>query len=411
MIAKKPMRLISRCSQLCVTGALSQFTMTGSNAFEVVTHGIMSKEAWKRFILADPNLYNRIGLVNFDDTFKTDVYFDYRVGTDEAPLPRGPYVNNPRYDLNLLRELPIDINPRRIDGWLIRGSIREDDDVGPNNPTPKDDPRGDFHRVFNHFMDPANNNRPLTVALSEKGANAAAWALDPVALSPSATFPPPFQADNAPARYNNFNIVTVRETQWIALTGYNKRGMKVAFNENDRNQYWTTSFRALGDVLHLNQDMAQPQHTRNDAHSGTAKGIIGHKSILERYTDARVRGLLAFSNRDDDNSAANIGINPQPVNFNGYPTPKFAAYTDYWSSANNRGLANYSNRGFFTIGALPGYLNFVSNDYALPSRSVSDYLPTKVTLTKWNGAPIAGWVPKATVYLGSVPDATGLFLR
>ena len=220
--------------------------------------------------------------------------------------------------------------------------------------------------------------------------------------------------ETTPARYNNFNIKTVRESQWIALTGVNGQGTKVAFTAVDRNQYWTTSLRALGDVLHLNQDMAQPQHTRNEGHGGgnfITNKFAGHKSIFERYTDARVRGGFAFSNRDGLASDTNIAITTNPIDYVRYPTPKFAAYADYWSAANNRGLANYSNRGFFTIGALPGYLNFVSNDYALPSRSVSDYLPTKVTLTKWNGAAIAGWVPKATVYLGSVPDATGLFLR
>ncbi len=33
-----------------------------------------------------------------------------------------------------------------------------------------------------------------------------------------------------------------------------------------RHAYRATTFRALGDVLHLVQDMGQPQHTRNAAH-------------------------------------------------------------------------------------------------------------------------------------------------
>ena len=45
----------------------------------------------------------------------------------------------------------------------------------------------------------------------------------------------------------------------------------------DRDSKLATMFRTLGDVVHLVQDMAQPQHTRNDGH------FTG--SLYEKYVD------------------------------------------------------------------------------------------------------------------------------
>ena len=86
-----------------------------------------------------------------------------------------------------------------------------------------------------------------------------------------------------------------------ALTGRSKSGQVVAPVQTDRKAYWATTFRALGDVVHLIQDMAQPQHTRNDPHSGLGDLIrswshfTGHGSVYEHYIDARAAGDRAFS--------------------------------------------------------------------------------------------------------------------
>ena len=61
-----------------------------------------------------------------------------------------------------------------------------------------------------------------------------------------------------------------------------------------RKAYWATLFRSLGDVVHLIQDMGQPQHTRNDPHAGKlGRGwIAGHTSIYEKYIEARATARL-----------------------------------------------------------------------------------------------------------------------
>src|SRR6185437_8575395 len=67
-----------------------------------------------------------------------------------------------------------------------------------------------------------------------------------------------------------------------------------------RQAYWATAFRALGDVLHLNQDMAQPQHTRNEPHSGKLCPLVklclsGHTSVYEKYINGRALAAPTFS--------------------------------------------------------------------------------------------------------------------
>ena len=80
---------------------------------------------------------------------------------------------------------------------------------------------------------------------------------------------------------------------WRALTGERGRGTlpytaaAYAADAQERLNRWTTTFRSLGDVIHLLQDGAQPQHVRNDTHSPFTSG---ERQAYERYTSARVVG-------------------------------------------------------------------------------------------------------------------------
>jgi len=127
-----------------------------------------------------------------------------------------------------------------------------------------------------------------------------------------------------------------------ALTGRDMSGNQVAATEAGRNKYWATTFRALGDVVHLLQDMGQPQHTRNDAHSGVPG--FGHKSIFEEYIEMRATGAESYN-------IDGTKVTPLPLTYDGYTPPTFTKYSDFWSTrdgVSGRGLADYSNRGFFT---------------------------------------------------------------
>ena len=259
--------------------------LSSAQAFEVTTHGAITQQAWARFLAVDPDVLKRLGIQDTDNVFNTGSYYDFRPSDGGFPVTR----NSLSYEGSIIGDGG---KPFSVRGWLMRGAIREDDDAASDDPSPKEDLNGDFHRVFSHFYDPVNN-RGLTGLGRTLGATAADWALIPDAVTPAF---PPFsipKVDPTPQRFNNFNLATFHESLWRATTGLNQAGVQVAYTADDRNIYWTTAFRSLGDILHLNQDMAQPQHTRNDSHAGAALTVLtGHKSVFERYVDARVTGIL-----------------------------------------------------------------------------------------------------------------------
>ncbi|MFZ5619391.1 MAG: hypothetical protein ACOY5W_00025 [Pseudomonadota bacterium] len=152
-----------------------------------------------------------------------------------------------------------------LPAWLMRGAIREDDyrhDDFPctiTAPNPQDGVTVD--RPVNHFYDPIHD---ITLIGAEKAFD---WALGTQnALT---------EAGNVPdtGRTNHYSVFDAREAMFRALTGMDKAGSKAigaggstpttpADKEAVRKAYWATTFRALGNLAHLVEDMAQPQHTR-----------------------------------------------------------------------------------------------------------------------------------------------------
>ncbi len=255
------------------------------------------------------------------------------------------------------------------------GAIREDDvpfDPGEAENSPQDESFGSFVRVLHHFHDPYRN-WPLTVGGVELGNRAPDWAIRGAAGSDG--------------HENGFSVAAAREAMWRALTlrvaptrPFSDGPLhelsfaptvNIATRESLRTAYWATTFRALGDAVHLLQDMAQPQHTRNDPHAGVgcAYGECsgGHKSYFEAYVEARIKGGTSFTLRERffrDHGIKNIteGVRARTINFGGYPVPRHSRFDDFYSTASGsaslagRGLANYSNQGFYSAGTVVGTL-------------------------------------------------------
>ncbi len=369
--------------RVLTAGLILSYSPTNSMAFGLFTHGLITDRAYQLSALgSSPNGLTKLGLQDLDNAFG-DTYYDFTSGSTTTRS-----VNN--YERSLMPKGDIDNNYRRIRGWILRGAIREDDGALPlltfsTQPYFADpDPFGNINRFCNHFFDPVNL-RPLTSTfLSDPGAYvfcpnsqnlmAPNWALG----SADAFAATPQEIDNF---RNHYSIFSARESMWRALTLTQKGGSRApkAASESDedsRKYYWATTFRALGDALHLNQDMAQPQHTRNEGH-GT-----GHAAIFESYLDAR-----AFP--DDINIVTGFEIDAEKLSVRqlknaplsltpDYAIPKFARYADYWSTAPGsasvtaagKGLADYSSRGFLTPAK---NVNTSANDMVLPNRSSSSY--------------------------------------
>ena len=138
---------------------------------------------------------------------------------------------------------------------------------------------------------------------------------------------------------------------WRALSLRDANGNEVPqfgyTREEARKLYWAATFRSLGDVVHLVQDMAQPQHTRNETHA------IARTAGFEEYIDARARRERSYEIDGLTLQAASGDLPDVPLG--PYAIPRFSRYSDYWStrplsgSTQLWGLADYSNRGFFTF--------------------------------------------------------------
>jgi hypothetical protein len=303
-----------------------------------------------------------------------------------------------------------DVTSLDIPFWLMCGVVREDDIVGeppgkPGDPSSDANIDGTFSRPFNHFYDPVHNI-PLTVlGFVTPGVKAPDWA-----TGAKDSIGKPNVLD--PNTKNHYTVFDVREAMFRALTQQTQNAgiIQDLVNENTaqeydegflsslestRGAYWATTFRALGDVLHLNQDMAQPQHTRNEAHNGEFGPLVrtlltGHESVYELYINARARGDARFIFKFEKNAPVQIlPSNGPPIALtynNGYPIPSgsnFTQFSNFWTAAGS-GMADYSNAGFFTAGNNLGGSNYNSPSAASITGSVS------VPPTAWDGTPLSG---------------------
>jgi len=322
-----------------------------ASSYELATHGAMTKAAFENSVLNDTTFRADLGLPEAQNPFG-EVYYDVTGNNVRERKISDVFEGK-------LIKMDLGADPLSLVGWLMRGAIREDDlgqilgvNVGDD---PHDDPYGNIFRVFNHFYDPVLD-RPLTTIAGVLGQKAPDWG-----MGSANAFTQPNTPDSS--RRNHFTVFDAREAIYRALTGRDSQGNVIAATEADRNKYWATTFRALGDVVHLVQDMGQPQHARNDAHSGVPG--FGHKSIFEEYIEMRATSA-------DSYTIDGTKVTPLQLTYDGYPLPTFTKYSDFWSTRNGvsgRGLADYSNRGFFSAGT-----NLGSNVYASPSNDPASHV-------------------------------------
>ena len=330
-------------------------TTPWANGYELATHGALTYQAYLKSNLNTNALLQDLGIdrllvsPNVPNPFG-DTYYDVQGGTINTRSANAFESTIIKEDLKKI----LSVEPLTLPGWLMRGAIREDDAEGEKNPPDPVNPT--LKRPLHHFYDPANN-RPLSIpglSLIDSDVHTApAWA-----VGSRDVFTQPNTAEAN--RRNHFTVFDAREAMYRAVTGKTKDGLDAGPNvtaatESIRKTYWATLFRALGDILHLNQDMAQPQHTRNDPHSGKGPTLVqqlftGHKSFYENYIEARATGLKFTP-------ANGPAVNSKPLNTqicsasgicSDYPIPAFTKYSDYWSTApgstGGKGLADYSNR-------------------------------------------------------------------
>ncbi len=182
--------------------------------------------------------------------------------------------------------------------WIREGAKREDDTLTEV-----------FARYKNHFYDPVNDRGFGGILYRNSGfitgMPAPDWALE----------------DSVPASGQIYSFHSARQYMYDGLTKADKAS---------RESNLALMYRSVGDVMHLVQDMAQPQHTRNDGH--------GDGSLYEQYT-----------NRAD--------VRTNVLTYSSVLIPAVAKARDFFTNSSGTGLAQYSNKNFVSAGTNFSYLN------------------------------------------------------
>jgi hypothetical protein len=369
--------------------------------YEVDTHAFITAAAFNRSVLSSPELAQRMGW----DRFRANEPFSMAAATTGLGYPDKGYfdvtaeqwVTLPASQVRLAQQYEREQmageryrnsqeNDREISAWLMRGAIREDD-LPPSSyvgSAPDADPHGDMYRVLQHFYNPITDEG-LNLGAGLQFPAATRWGLD----STSST---------GGTRRNHFSWHDARKAMWCALT-HAGDPHDTPRDAGIRRLCWATAIKSLGHVLHLLQDMAQPQHVRNDRHNPAVEtkwyypwwiaqgtdyaGTTVARRTMEIYTNWRITGgeisVECVPGRNGGRPATPKACNdlqefrsmfgshepvyPHPLPLNEYPAagqvPMFARPIDFFTTRSTetdirrrRGLADFTNRTFFSEGTV-----------------------------------------------------------
>jgi hypothetical protein len=168
-------------------------------------------------------------------------------------------------------------------------------------------------RSVSHFFDPVHSV-PLEVPFPQLCARVFATAEEWALLPKEATL--------------NFYSVPEAKKQYIAaVTGANPA---------TREEGLRNLFLDLGHAVHLVQDMAQPEHTRNDQHLPNLYRTYGADTEASIWEEWGANNLVGTN-----------GI-PPAVSYDGYPNVVLRDYAEYFHTSDGKGMADFSNRWFVT---------------------------------------------------------------
>ena len=260
-------------------------------AYEVPTHRVLTDTAVRKtWLFTDHSLMFNLGLLGASEQ---EFLYYRRTGKIRVGL-----------DIYDVAEL------------VAEGSVDEDDGA----------------RAVNHFFDPVNH-RPLTIGGQPIGRTSWEWAIEDEPIDGLV-----YDQDRSLRDARDFLERSLMYNQGDPAQAHQERGLAVS-----------RMFLSLGHAVHHMQDMAQPQHVRNDQHFP-----VGFWSRYEHHTN-EVR------NRADIRSLMN-GAQPN------FPGSAFATARQFWFNDAGTGIAQGTNRDFVSKGT-----NFTmtadgaaTTDYALP---------------------------------------------
>src|SRR3990170_3477779 len=248
---------------------------------------------------------------------------------------------------------------KTVKKWLREGAILEDSgnywDAVVNDA-----------RYNNHFHDPlkAWSSAGLTDLLPFSTESAIIWAQDENYQS---SFPE-----------GDWSWKKMREYYYIALTGRDLTGTEIALAKEDRDACFAQTFRGLGHH-HLIEDIAQPDHVRNDSH--IVDSLFENNLYGSYYLEAWA--AKKFPKIEDLKAFAPNPILPSvsfDTSHDGLVPITQLIDTDQYNGSSpstslSQGLAEYTNANFFsddTIFAAERYSAGDEHYFPYPKRSSTD---------------------------------------
>jgi len=148
-------------------------------------------------------------------------------------------------------------------------------------------------------------------------------------------------------------IMLLQKYSYTDTMEYYYKGLTSA-NDHDRNTNMGRMFRGIGHLVHHIQDMAQPQHVRNDQHCDKNAApvcfLIHNPSYFEKYTDRHRKAIIPY-------------IITQAI-------PKFPRLRQYWINSSGTGLAEFTQSNFISQGT-----NFTIDGSGIPGANKKYTLP------------------------------------
>jgi hypothetical protein len=218
-------------------------------------------------------------------------------------------------------------------GWVIAGSQYEDDEPLPTTDLPSFIPSGLPMRPLFHFFDPYNN-KGLDVGPITQTSTSVQWGLS--GFGQSLLVGLPLTSDN------DFPYGSLTPMQGARFHFYNGLTEPAP---GDRSTEIGMTFRSLGQVIHLLQDAAQPQHVRNDWHLDLGSVDLTRYSILGQSLGQLAVPLVESPSAYERYVDGNPGLQNLPST--GVPVV-FSIPDQFFQGGG--GLATFTNRNFVSAG-------------------------------------------------------------
>jgi hypothetical protein len=420
------MGLFTMRTYLKSVAVIALATCGTAHAYDYATHALVTDHAYRDSVLNPTNantIVPVIGLDRLDLNYPFGFqgsqgqvsYFDEAAVTNPAvtlpPVTPFEYARPPEPQERAIYDILVNGGyvpgttgvgiEEQVRSWLMRGTIREDDNDGRllldhgdwiTADVRDQDPYGPIARAPKHFYDPIYDRAFdfQTLCNAYTCQKSIVWSLgrtDPLH---------PGSDTEDLSRRNHFTWQDARNNYWWALTleridptTLTVQG-KAADSSQERLGRLASTIHDLGHVVHLLQDTGQPQHVRNDSHAPPRVAMLflpGEglpDGAYEDFTEYRVQrdypAAIANPIRGVGNSLVEMdetlpSANALPTvvlgQFNYYPgsggsvqfstpvkfftTRHIETGTDNATVLTRRGLADFSNHSFFTAQTLPGF--------------------------------------------------------